>query len=743
MPDQSIPADLIEIALDRASGASFERFVHFFYPALAGVEFVPLGGMSDGGADALLSGTWGEQEPGVFYQATTQEDYRSKIKRTLARLAEFGREVSQLVYVTSQKISRVDAVERELSREHSVSIRIRDGAYIASHVNDTVQTRGAFRDHLASALEFLHRVGRVQSLAPSKHVQSPAVFVFLRQEIERRDGKRNLVEAVLDSLILWALEETDPDMGKLMTQEQIAEKISTEFPFAKELVRRSIKARLAALASKHRAGGREIRHYKKDGLYCLPFETRQAVALEAASEEALRARVLKGLEARIIATGEGLQPGESTACAQLAIRALQLLFEREGLEFAAFLGSDSPSPEQQRSLTVSESIDAAIREMGSPKGRAEPRKAAVLGALRGCFYQSSPDERLYLGKMARTYSLLFSLQAEPKIIEFFQDMATDFYLYVGSDLLVRALSERYVREEDRRVRTLLKMLAQAGAKLVLTEPVLDEIGNHLRTTILEYQNYFEGREESITFEIVRNCPKILIRAFFYARLETPNGITPPSSWQQYLAQFCDGDKIGTPAGREQIRRFLLSAFSMEYETRDQLSELVTGREAQSEIDTVAGALGPYKASPELADNDALMALAVYGRREKNGELARTTVFGFRTWWLTGERSILKHTKAIVAARGSRYMMRPEFLLNFLSMAPKVKDVRRAYESIFPSLLGVRLAGRVKESVYRDMMTKIREAEELEPARREALVSSYSDQLKSDFRRIYGLNLPDE
>jgi hypothetical protein len=62
---------------------------------------------------------------------------------------------------------------------------------------------------------------------------------------------------------------------------------------------------------------------------------------------------------------------------------------------------------------------------------------------------SAEEERLYLGKLSRTYLLLFSLNAEPRIIEYFQTMASDFYLYVGSDILIHALSERYLRKRSR------------------------------------------------------------------------------------------------------------------------------------------------------------------------------------------------------------------------------------------------------------------------------------------------------
>jgi hypothetical protein len=50
-----ISAELVRIALDRVDGFPFERFVNNFYPAIAGREFVPLGGVKDKGADAYLA----------------------------------------------------------------------------------------------------------------------------------------------------------------------------------------------------------------------------------------------------------------------------------------------------------------------------------------------------------------------------------------------------------------------------------------------------------------------------------------------------------------------------------------------------------------------------------------------------------------------------------------------------------------------------------------------------------------
>ena len=393
-------------------------------------------------------------------------------------------------------------------------------------------------------------------------------------------------------------------------------------------------------------------------------------------------------------------------------------------------------------VNISECADKAIIEDGVRHPKAEFYKRTILDTLQESFYKSSTEERLFFGKLARTYSLLFCLKANPQIINFFQDMAREFHLYVGSDLLVKALSERYVRKEDQRMRTLLKLLVDIGAKLILSEPVLEEIQHHLWTTDLEFNNYFAGQENLMTNELIRNCPKILIRAYFYSRRNPSGDESPPNAWKEYLNQFCHPTNLRSPRNAEALKRYLMSTFSMQYENREELKRLISTTNQDEDLKKLAEDLTPEKSNPQLAENDATMALAIYGRRQESSEGTCASEFGFMTWWLTGETSIIQHTMDIVRARGSRYMMRPEFLLNFIALVPRVADVRKTYQQIFPSLLGIKLSNRIREDVYTDMMTKINEAKTLEPGRIEALIAEYSDHLKTDFNRVYDHNFTD-
>ncbi|HVT98302.1 MAG TPA: hypothetical protein VHE33_12415, partial [Acidobacteriaceae bacterium] len=71
-------------------------------------------------------------------------------------------------------------------------------------------------------------------------------------------------------------------------------------------------------------------------------------------DEALRVRVLETLAARASSLVKDLTPEDAVAIAGVALRALQLTFETEGLEFAAFLHGTDKAEED---YSVGDSID--------------------------------------------------------------------------------------------------------------------------------------------------------------------------------------------------------------------------------------------------------------------------------------------------------------------------------------------------------------------------------------------------
>lgn len=180
-----------------------------------------------------------------------------------------------------------------------MTIRIRDAVWITAHINDSSATEHAFTRHLEPVTEYLNKIGSSTIVAPSQHVTSPAAFVFLRQEVDKLDGDVSLVNSVTDSLTLWALEGTDPDLGKFMMRDEVVAKIGDQIPAARKVIGGRVPARLEALSKKeYPSGGRQIKWHRREDLFCLPYETRSRLAAENANDEALMLRVQEGLRER-------------------------------------------------------------------------------------------------------------------------------------------------------------------------------------------------------------------------------------------------------------------------------------------------------------------------------------------------------------------------------------------------------------------------------------------------------------
>jgi hypothetical protein len=737
MTTDRVHSDHVRIALERAEGTPFEIFANAFYSSIVGTRFVPLGGYKDGAADARDGQIFGDAtDPGTFYQASIEQDLEAKIRRTISRLKQFGRTPKVLVYLTPHIVRYSDRVERNLTRELDVTIAIRDGGYIALHVNDGTGTKAAYHDHLRHYTDHLRKIGTSNLIGPSAHVKTPAVYVFPANEVQRRSGDNTLVNSVVDALALWALEGTDPDKGVLRTADEVFRRIVNELPSVQELVGQRVEARLEAMSKRNYPGGRAVNWHRTEGGFCLPYAVRQRIEEENTEDEALRLRVLEQLEDRIRASTPqpGLGDVRMRQAAETAMRTLQLAFERQGLEFSVYIaGNEGEFP------TITDALRQALLEQQYHGKTGQLIGDAAFTILRGVLYNSTEDERRYLQTLSRTYALLFTLNTEPRLLQFFQDMLSDFRLYVGADQIVRALSEHLIPEPDRMTRNTLLIGARAGAKLILTEPVLSEVVNHLRTADHEHSNHIRGIEHRLSYDIARAAPQIMLRAYLYAKLNCDLGRRRPADWPSFVQQFCTYTSLHKPDAFEDLRQYLQSLFGFQYQSTNDLERLVDLEELQLLAEKLVSI---KKGKTELARNDALLALAVYGKRRQRGETSRVTEFGWGTWWLTGETRILRLTWDIVEKNSARYIMRPEFLLNFLGMAPSAEKARKAFSSVFPSMLGIQLARRMPIDAFNKIIDKAAEAEGLDDARRTVEIAKLTNKLKSDLSNQYLLTEDD-
>lgn len=731
MSPEPIHGDLVEIALAKASGQEFEDFVNAFLPSLLGHAYKPLGGVKDGGADGFTEPVH-ENTSSVhrFLQASIEQDDESKVRKTVARLKEFGRDPRQLQYVTNREIRYLDQVEEDLTSDLDVTIRIRDLKYIKSHVNDTDGTNAAFNHHLRHLTDYLKSVGASGVIQRSRHVANPEIYVFLAQQMRRSVGNDSILTGIVDSLILWALEGTDPDQGIMRDEPAIIERIDSALPAVSTIVLPKLRGRLTALATGPRAN-RKVRWHRAENNFCLPWETRRFIEEENRSDEAVRVEYIASIEDRLTKVAAGLTERRAEIATELAVATVQAVFESKGLLLASYLDARDPGTTD---LTIAGAVGNALDDRDDIRADERPALAeAVLAVTRGVLNYSTDIERRFLVMMSRTYSLLFTLNREPRLLEYFQDMTGDYYLYVGADQIIRAMSETYLPQTDQVVTNTLRIAAEVGATLVLTQSTVEEVVYNLRSSDVEYAASFAQMQTLVPYDMARNCPKILVRAYLYARLFASDaGVAAPSSWEAFVGKFCLHSVLRGNEAFEFVRRSLQSRYNLQYVTTDDLDEL-------ADADAVASIGNKLKEikNPELAQNDARQAVAVYGRRKAAGETAEAHEFGYKTWWLTGESRILRATRDLVDQnRGARYIMRPEFLLYYLSLAPAASQARTTFDAVFPSQLGVKLSRRMPEDTYRELIGKMNEAAEMDEPERAAAMAHYADKMKSDFDRQY-------
>lgn len=271
MIDEAVDAKVLAIALNEVSTTDFERFGQAFYASVEGRDFVPLGGAGDGGADGLHDRSVFEtSDRSRVLQISKQDSLSTKVAQTVKRLRDYGRAPISLTYLTGCSVQNLDTKEDDLSDKHGIRIRIRDSRYIESHINGSVGTRAAARSFLLPAASFLNQIGARPIIAASDELPVVSLCAFVGQEVESRRGNTALLESVTDSLILWGLNDTDPDNNRFKARKELLSEIETALPAAKKFIRSIYNMRLDRLSRKDRTDGRKINYYPKDDKFCLP-----------------------------------------------------------------------------------------------------------------------------------------------------------------------------------------------------------------------------------------------------------------------------------------------------------------------------------------------------------------------------------------------------------------------------------------------------------------------------------------
>lgn len=692
------------------NGNIFEGFSQTFLAAVLGHEFMPVGGLKDRGIDGLEFIFGKKPDCRTIYQVSIEKDCKGKLDRSLEKLKTNKIEFDRFVYVTNRVFPEKDKTAEEYWETYKTPIQICDLSWFVSNANHSEATINAYQVFVDSYLHEFQKPGTEVVVADL--VGDPRLFVFLRQQWEAKRPEDQLDEMLADTLILYALEGTDPDKNILRSKEEIIKRIATHLKFEPKLLGAQIDRRLGFLSKKPH---RKIKFHSKDNLYCLPFETRQELLAKNLKDKGLHDSFKETVAEKLKFF---LKESVNVDLVALIDSCLNKIFYKQGLEFAELMSSGHSKQAFERSLpeTISEVVDSS--QVPNPKRALV--KQALLATIRDLVYNGTHEQKEFLRSLSNTYMLLFLLQCDPKVATYFASMAGKLNVFVCTSILVPALSEVLLSSENRRYWNLLVGAHRAGVKLKINDTILDELVGHFKKIKAIFQEEYAHNEIEYTDEIVAlYIPEIILRAYFYGRARGK-----VNTFDEFLDNFCSPDLRNA---KQELIDLLSYEFGISYaQTNASQIKLDTAEETAltQELEKTKG--------QHKAKNDARLILTIFSMREQNKEADGKNLTGYATWWLSTDIST---QRAVNKLFKNKYevscYMRPDFLYNYVALGPSPTSVKSAFADIFPNLLGVNISHALPEEVVNTVHRFINEHGSKNQGRVKSIIRNNSDRLKSD------------
>jgi hypothetical protein len=695
-------------------GNIFEIFGNEFLSAVLGYSFIPVGRSKDKGVDGfqhIFNRTDNEKH---IFQLSTELDHIGKIYETIAKLKENQIEFNRLVYATNRKINNAESLVDEVFDNTGIPLTIFDIRWFSTNSNQSEKTIRAYQIFVDTYLHEYSKPGKYQTVANLD--TDSRLYVFLGQQFDSNRDDLKLDDLLADTLILYALEGTDPDKNNLKNEDEIKGAIKKYLKFDPHLLDTKISERLNALTSKPR----KIKFHTKEQGYCLPYETRVEIGERNLKDELLfnnfYSQTQDTIKKYFIDIDVRVRDIEA-----LITKVFNKIFLRQGLEFSNFvLKGDSHSVIEQN---LNDVISLAVDESSVVIGNKEKVKTALHLAIRDIVYNGTIEQRRFLKSLSNTYLMMFLLQWEPKLSTYFQTLASHLKVFVDNSIIIPALSEYYLLDGNRRHWNLLIGAKKAGISMFINETLLNELVSHLKMVRNKYYNMFFHIEEfylNDEYELLF-IDEILIRSYFYAKRKGQ-----VKDFDRFIENFVDSE---LRTAKEELIVYLKEIFGITY-ISNEMWDIKVNEEDKAKLTEVLS----YKKDYDIkAANDAEMILAIYFLRNRNGESSDSGIFGYKTWWLSKDTSTYK---AVVKSFGQdKYpvscYIRPDFIYNYIALKPTTDEVNSAYNEIFPTMLGVNLSYHMPREVSQAVQEKIKEFHSKPAVRVKQTLKTLADRLKSD------------
>lgn len=711
MSEIRINKDSFKFALSNfGEGKIFEEFAHSFLSKVIGDEFIPVGGTKDKGIDGSLRLYERKTKPTFIYQISTELDIEGKIKDTAKKLMTNNITVNQMVYVTCRKVNDKNGIEDSFLESHNYPLKIFDVDWFATNVVNDEQLVLLYETFIESNLHEFQKPDK--SYVVGNFIQDPRLFVFMRQQFNSTESNIEIEKKLADTLILYGLEGTASETKTLRTADEIKNRVSQLVKFNPKEISDTLDDRLFVLSSKPR----QINYHSPQDAYCLPYPTRLILKERDIEEREIfsnfQSETVKQLKKYL--KDEDVK---ATKALELIEATIHKIYHRQGIEFSSFVieGKSKDIIEVALPDIVGDVVDNSHIAL---KNKNKVKKALLM-TIRNITYNGTKSQREYLRRLSQTYSMMFLLRWDPHLAASFQKIASQLKIYVGTSILIPALSEIFLEPKKRRYWNLLAGANQAGVKLSINQTILDELVNHFGMIRYKYKTQFKPVEEVYLTDEMSTyyVDEIMIRAYLYSKRRKK-----VSTFNEFIEEFAHPSL--NDAHRD-LRNFLEDEFKIQFEDTIQVEKKINVHDLQRLTDE----LTESKQSKEKAHTDAKLMLMVYKLRELNDESESKSVFGYKTWWLSQD---INTYKAIQKVFGEKYnvncYMRSDFLYNYIALAPKKNEIDNMFREVFPSMMGINLSFHMPKEICSHINKSIVDHKESSPSRIKRAIRNYTEKL---------------
>ncbi len=703
-------------------GFVFEEFAQKILSIIFGDAFIPVGGSGDRGVDGFKYVFSRKKYSKLIYQISTEEVHwkqeDSKITDTQDKLNANKIEVDKLHFVTNRKVERKDTIQDNFYGKYEISLTIYDLDWFITNIISEPRAADVYTSFVETHVHEFHKPGKLVEVGDFS--KDPRLYVFLRQHIDE-GGSEQIESKVLDGLILYALEGTGSEKKIFKSSKQILDSIRSLTKFSLVDFDKKLNLRLTALSDKQ---NQKINHHTKEDAYCLPFETRIELAERDIKDAQLQTDFKSECEFQI---KENLKIANVQAknVYEIFEEIIHSIYYRQGLEFSDFILNEANKE------VIDDSLRTIVgRVVDDTEVKIENKnkvKTALLVSIREVAYNGSEIQREFLRRLSKTYMLVFLTQNDPKISLFFQSLANKLNVFVGTSIIIPALSEYYLDTENKRYWNLLKGARASGVCLMVNEYIVDELVSHFKGINDQYLGLYKDCEEDYLKDDISilYIDEILIRAYFYAKRRDK-----VSDFNSFLMKFIQSNLASI---REDIIFYLKEEFDINYVTTSSQDVKLD----QSEVDSLTSHLKCKKQnSQKRAEVDSKLILHIYKLREKNNETNSAGIFGYKTWWLSQDVNTYKSVKEVF---GDKYSvscyMRADFLYKYISLSPQREDIDVLYRKCFPNLIGVNMSYHIPYGVSEFVSQKIQEHKDTNPKIVRRTLKNLTAQLMTTMDKI--------